>query len=109
MFCNHLGLLSLFTAVAEYFNTTYKNNRWSTETMACENAGFVIEISEVLEQCFPTNIGYVLLRQKIVVVALCNTHNSCNISDPVTTFALRSSCMEDVQTILIQFDCISGK
>ena len=99
----------LFTADAEQFATKYDNKRWSNEIMVCENAGLGIDIDTVFQHCSSEGYRQIHPSQRNAIVALCNTQNSCNISDPVTTTALTSSCMGEVQTIRILFDCISGK
>ena len=69
----------------------------------------MIEIDTVFQKCSSVYYIEVTRIQKSYVVALCNTYNSCNISDPMTTNVLRSSCMENLQKIYIQFDCVSGE
>ena len=76
--------------------------------MKCENADHVIEIDTISVQCSSGDDNEASRTQKNRVLVLCNTHNSCNISDPETTNALNSSCTGD-KTVFIQFSCISGK
>ena len=99
----------LLSGYVEQITTVYENNKWSNDIIACSDSNFVIEIVTVLEKCAPLQYRSVLPRQENAVAAICNTYNSCNISDTETTNALTMSCMEQVQEIAIQFGCIPGK